>query len=151
MDPGLRYKESPLLARNVGGKLERVEIPDAGAVAGCGAAFGDLDGDGFIDVVMAVLGDRPVILRNAGNGNHWLIIRLVGTRSNRDGFGTTVTVNGQSGYATSAGSYLSANDKRLHFGLGQAREARVEIRWPSGSAQTLERVPADQGLTVKEP
>src|SRR5262249_1989283 len=116
-----------------------------------GATFGDLDGDGFIDVVMAVLGDRPVILRNVGNRSHWLMISLVGTRSNRDGFGAKVTVNGQSGYATSAGSYLSANDKTLHFGLGDAREARVEIRWPSGQKQTLARVSANQVLTVKEP
>src|SRR5205823_14333662 len=102
-------------------------------------------------IVMAVLGDRPVIFRNAGNGNHWLILSLVGSRSNRDGIGAKVTVNGQSGYATSAGSYLSANDKRLHFGLGRVREARVEVRWPSGRIQTIERVSADQVLTVKEP
>src|SRR2546426_9590344 len=79
------------------------------------------------------------------------IISLVGSRSNRDGFGARVTVNGQSGYATSAGSYLSANDKRLHFGLGPAREARVEIHWPSGRIQALERVSADRVLTVREP
>ena len=151
MDPGLRYKEVPLLARNVEGKLERIEIQGMEAVAGRGAAFGDIDGNGSIDVVMAVLGDRPLIFRNAGNGNHWLIISLVGSRSNRDGFGAKITVNGQSGYATSAGSYLSANDKRLHFGLGGAREARVEIRWPSGRIQALERVSADQVLTVREP
>jgi hypothetical protein len=151
MDPGLRYKEVPLLARNVAGKLERVEIEGIGAVAGRGAAFGDLDGNGSIDIVMTILGDRPVMFRNAGNGNHWLIVSSIGSRSNRDGFGAKVTVNGQSGYVTSAGSYLSANDKRLHFGLGQAREARVEIRWPSGKTQLLERVAANQVLTVKEP
>src|SRR5262249_26823267 len=140
MDPGLRYKEIPLVARNLAGKLERAGIQGVEAVAGRGAAFGDLDGDGYIDVVIAVLGDRPVILRNRANGNHWLIISLVGTQSNRDGLGAKVRVNGQSGYAASAGSYLSANDKRLHFGLGRAREARVEIHWPSGKTQTLERV-----------
>jgi enediyne biosynthesis protein E4 len=151
IDPELRYREAPLLARNVAGKLERVELPGVEAVAGRGAAFGDLDGNGFEDVVMTVLGDRPVVLRNPGNGNHWLTIRLVGSRSNRDGFGTKVTVNGQSGYATSAGSYLSASDKRLHFGLGPRREARVELRWPSGRRQVLERVAADHVLTVQEP
>ena len=151
MDPALRYREVPLLARNVGGKLERVPIQGIGAVAGRGAAFGALHGHGSIDVVMTILGDRPVIFRNEANGNHWLMLSLAGSRSNRDGFGAKVTVKGQSGYATSAGSYLSANDKRLHFGLGPAREARVEIRWPSGTAQTLEHVPADQVLTVKEP
>jgi hypothetical protein len=151
MNPDLRYKELPLLAKNAAGKLERVGIPGIGAVAGRGAAFGDLDGDGFVDVVMAVLGDRPVVFRNTGNGNHWLMVSLAGSRSNRDGFGAKVTVNGQSGYASSAGSYLSANDKRLHFGLGPSREARVEIRWPSGRVQALERVSADQVLTVREP
>src|SRR6266581_3216837 len=151
IEPGLRYREVPLLARNVGGKLERIEIEGTGAVAARGAAFGDLDNNGFVDVVMTVLGDRPVILRNAGSGAHWLMISLAGSRSNRDGFGAKVTVNGQSGYATSAGSYLSANDKRLHFGLGTAREARVEVRWPSGQRQLLEHVSADQVLTIKEP
>jgi len=151
IDPGLRYKEVPLLARNAGGKLERIEIEGTGAVAARGAAFGDLDNNGSVDVVMTVLGDRPIIFRNGGTGNHWLMISLAGSRSNRDGFGAKVTVNGQSGYATSAGSYLSANDKRLHFGLGTAREARVEVHWPSGQRQVLEHVSADQVLTIKEP
>src|SRR5262249_22400471 len=107
--PGVPYKEAPLLARNVEGKLERVPIDGAEAVAGRGAAFGDLDGNGTVDVVMAVLGDAPLIFRTAGNGNHWLMVSLIGSRSNRDGFGARVTVNGQSGYASSTGSYLSAN------------------------------------------
>jgi hypothetical protein len=151
LDPGLRYKEAPLLARNVDGRLERAETEGAGPVAGRGAAFGDLDNDGFVDVVMTVLGDRPLIFRSAANRNHWLSLFLVGSRSNRDGFGAVVTVNGQTGYATSAGSYLSANDKRLHFGLGASREARVEVHWPSGTRQVIEHVAADQILTVKEP
>jgi hypothetical protein len=149
--PGVPYKEVPLLAKNVNGKLERVPIEGAEAVAGRGAAFGDLDGNGTVEVVMAVLGDAPVIFRNARSGNHWLIVSLVGSRSNRDGFGAQVTVNGQSGYANSAGSYLSANDKRLHFGLGQAKEASVEVRWPSGRAQKLEQVAADRVVIVREP
>ena len=149
--PGIPYKEAPLLARNVGGKLERVAIEGASAVAGRGAAFGDLDNNGSVDVVMTVLGGRPVIFRNVGSGNHWLIVSLVGTRGNRDGFGAKVMVNGQWGYANSAGSYLSANDKRLHFGLGAATEARVEIRWPSGQVQKIERVSADRIVTFKEP
>jgi hypothetical protein len=150
-DPGLRYKEIPLLARSVAGKLERVPLPGVPAIAGRGAAFGDLDRNGSIDVVMAVLGGRPVVFRNPGNSNHWLAISLTGTRSNRDGFGAKVKVNGQYAYASSAGSYLSAHDKCLHFGLGGAREARVEVRWPSGTRQVLERVAADQVLKVREP
>jgi enediyne biosynthesis protein E4 len=105
-----------------------------------------------MDAVVGVLNGRPSVFRSGGdNGNHWLMLHLVGTQSNRDGFGARVKVNGQYGYCTSTGSYLSAHDKRLHFGLGAAREAKVEIRWPSGKQQTLEKVAADQILTVKEP
>ena len=149
--PGIKYKETPFLAQNVAGKLREIALPGE-AVAGRGVAFGDLDNDGRMDAVVAVLNGRPVVYRNRWrNGNHWLMLRLVGTRSNRDGFGARVSVNGQSGYCTSTGSYLSAHDKRLHFGLGTAQSARVEILWPSGTRQVLEKVSADRILTVKEP
>jgi hypothetical protein len=151
VQPGLQYRELPLLARSEAGKLQRVTVEGASAVAGRGAAFGDLNGDGFIDVVMTVLGGRPVIFRNMPNGKHWLIVSLVGSRSNRDGFGANVMVNGQTGYATSAGSYLSASDKRLHFGLGAAKEARLEIRWPSGQIQKLDRIASNRVVIVREP
>ena len=82
---------------------------------------------------------------------HWLTITLRGTRSNRDGFGSRVQVNGQTRFATSAGSYCSASDKRLHFGLGSATVAKIEVTWPSGIHQTLENVPADQFLEIREP
>src|ERR1700687_773653 len=87
----------------------------------------------------------------AGGKAHWLVISLRGTRSNRDGFGARVQVNGQTRYATSAGSYLSASDKRLHFGLGAAGTAKVEVVWPSGIHQTLNEVHANQFLEVREP
>ena len=149
---GVSYKEPPFLARNSGGKLKQVEIPGVEPVAGRAAAFGDLNNDGSMDVVMTVLNGRPAIFRGAGgNGNHWLTLSLVGTRGNRDGFGAKVKVNGQYVYCSSTGSYLSAHDKRVHFGLGAAREANVEIRWPNGRRQVLDRVPADQVLVVKEP
>ena len=150
--PGIAYKETPFLARNVAGKLSQVELPRVQPVAGRGVAFGDLNNDGKMDAVVGVLNGRPLVFRNRSrNGHHWLMLRLVGTRSNRDGFGARVKVNGQSGECTSTGSYLSAHDKRLHFGLGAAREATVEIRWPSGRRQTLAKVAADRILTVKEP
>src|SRR5258708_33934482 len=104
MEAGLGYQEVPLLARNVGGKLERIGIEGMSAVAARGAAFGDLDNNGFVDVVMTVLGDRPVILRNAGAGAHWLMISLAGPRRNRDGVGAKATVNRKSGDAPSAAS-----------------------------------------------
>jgi hypothetical protein len=150
--PGVPYKETPLLAHNEGGKLRHIEITGAEPAAGRGVAFGQLGNDGRMDAVMAVLNGRPVVFRNRGaEGNHWLTLNLVGTISNRDGFGAKVKVNDQYGYCTSTGSYLSAHDKRLHFGLGQEREARVEIRWPSGKQQVLTKIAADQILTVKEP
>jgi hypothetical protein len=79
------------------------------------------------------------------------VITLRGTRSNRDGFGARVQVNGQVRFATSSGSYLSSSDKRLHFGLGTADKAKVEISWPSGIHQILSDVHADQFLAVTEP
>ena len=150
--PGITYKETPFLARNIHGKLAQVELPGAEAVAGRGLAFGDLNNDGWMDAVIGVLNGAPVAFRNrAASANHWLSLYLAGTRSNRDGFGARVKVNGQYGYCSSAGSYLSAHDKRLHFGLGAAREASVEVRWPSGRRQALPKVAADQILTMKEP
>jgi hypothetical protein len=92
-----------------------------------------------------------MLLLNRGGGGHWLSISLRGTRSNRDGYGARVRVNGQTRFATSSGSYVSANDKRLHFGLGPAEKATVEILWPSGTKQLLNDVRADQFLEVREP
>jgi hypothetical protein len=123
-----------------------------------GVAFGDLDNDGFPDVVVNCLNGPAVILHNGGgNGNHWLLVNTVGTSSNRDGIGARIRVVGESGFeqygiVTTAGSYQSANDKRVHFGLGQDKRAKlVEILWPSGIEQRIEDVAADQILTVKEP
>jgi hypothetical protein len=151
IDPSLHYLQPPLLALNHQGRFERADPGSVSAVAGRGAAFGDLNNDGWIDAVVSVLGGHPLVLLNRGGERHWLTISLRGTRSNRDGFGARVEVNGQTRYATAAGSYLSANDKRLHFGLGGARTAKVEIWWPSGIRQTLLDVRADQFLELREP
>jgi hypothetical protein len=147
---GLRYLEPPALFRNVFGKFEKIQLPGTPAVAGRGAAFGDLNNDGYVDVVMPVLGGRPMVFLNRGGKNHWLMLKLTGVRSNRDGLGAKVKVNEQWAYAATAGSYLSANDARVRFGLGSDRQARVEILWPSGKKQVLENVPADRIVTVKE-
>jgi len=104
-----------------------------------------------MDAVLTVLGGHPLVLMNCGGKRHWLTITLHGTRSNRDGLGARVRVNGQTRFATSAGSYLSANDKRLHFGLGDANTAAVEIWWPSGAHQMLKDARADQFLEIREP
>ena len=151
IDPSLHYLEPPLLAMNHNGRFERVDSGDSVPWAARGAAFGDLNNDGWQDVVMTTLGSHPQVFMNHGGKAHWLVINLRGTRSNRDGFGARVQVNGQTRFATSAGSYLSSSDKRLHFGLESAEKAKVEIVWPSGIHQTLNDVHADQFLEVREP
>jgi hypothetical protein len=157
----LKYPQPPLLLRGDGERFTSAGA-SAGAVfrhswAGRGAAFGDLDDDGDTDIVVATCGQRPYVLRNdGGNRRHWLAIRTVGTRSNRDGIGCrvkTVTASGLTQYhtVTTAGSYLSASDKRLLIGLGGDDRLRlVELHWPSGVVQRLEDVRADQLLTIKE-
>ncbi|HYL15056.1 MAG TPA: CRTAC1 family protein [Terriglobales bacterium] len=151
IDPSLHYWELPMLAINHNGRFERADSGSPSPAAGRGAAFGDLNNDGWQDVVMTVLGGPPQIFLNRGGKQHWLVISLRGTRSNRDALGARVRVNGQTRFATTAGSYLSASDKRLHFGLGTVETAKVEIAWPSGTRQILNNVHADQFLEVREP
>jgi enediyne biosynthesis protein E4 len=151
IDPSLHYLEPPLLALNHNGRFERTDSGSTVPAAARGVAFGDLNNDGWQDAVVTTLGGHPQVLLNRGGKMHWLVITLRGTRSNRDGFGARVQVNGQTRFATSAGSYLSSSDKRLHFGLGTAEKATVEIVWPSGIHQTLKDLHADQFLEVREP
>jgi hypothetical protein len=110
-----------------------------------------LNNDGWQDVVMTALGGEPQVFMNPGGRQHWLTLTLRGTRSNRDGLGACVRVNGQTRFATTAGSYLSAGDKRLHFGLGSANTAKIAIAWPSGIRQTLNDASANQFLEIVEP
>jgi hypothetical protein len=162
MQPSLRYREPLLLMRNTGGKFRDVSgqsgAPFQVPRVARGVAFGDLDNDGFLDVAINCHDEPAVILRNqGGNGNHWLLVNLVGVKSNRDGIGSTLRlVSGdgleQHAFVSTAGSYLSASDKRVHFGLGASKQVRLlEIAWPSGVVQRLEAVAADQVLTVTEP
>ena len=151
IDPSLHYLEPTLLALNRDGRFEHADPGTDAQVAGRGAAFGDLNNDGWIDVVTTVLGSHPQFFINRGGSAHWLTITLRGTRSNRDGLGARVQVNGQTRFATTAGSYESANDKRLHFGLGGAKSAKVEVFWPSGTHQVLNDVGVDQFLEIREP
>jgi enediyne biosynthesis protein E4 len=151
LDSSLHYLQPPLLALNHNGRFEQANAGSTAPVAGRGAAFGDLNNDGWIDVVTAVLSGHPQVFVNNGGRLHWLTITLHGTRSNRDGFGARVQVNGQTRFATAAGSYLSSNDKRLHFGLGSAETAKIEVVWPSGIHQTLNSVQSDQFIEIQEP
>jgi len=122
-----------------------------------GAAFGDLNNDGKVDVVISAIGSPAELLYNTSTGsNHWITIETVGVKSNRDGIGTRIKLIGESGLAqynavTTAGSYASSSDKRAHFGLGRDSVVKeIELRWPSGTVQVLRNVKADQILKVTE-
>jgi hypothetical protein len=122
---------------------------------GRGAAFGDFDNDGDMDVLIMNVNEPPSLLRNdAPPGNHWIKIRLEGTKSNRSAIGARVLVRYggkvQVQEVLSQSSFLSSNDPRLHFGLGAATNADIEVHWPLGLVETMKSVAADQLLTLKE-
>ena len=155
------YKQAKVFYQNQGDGTFRDVTRLAGPAmtaptAARGAAFGDYDNDGDIDVLVNPINDVPQLMRNdSPNENHWLVVKLVGTGSNRSGIGAeVVSTTGktrQVRHILSGGSYLSQNDLRAHFGLGDVdRVDAVEIRWPSGITQRLTDVRADQILTVKE-
>lgn len=159
--PNLHYREPMLLARNTGHGFEDVSA-QSGSVfhqswVARGMAIGDLDNDGRLDAVVTT-NDGPVhVLHNqTGAGNHWVMLKLVGHKSNRDAIGAEVIVTTNAGpqFATvsTGGSYLSSSDKRVHFGLGRETTIQsIEIRWPSGTKQILRNVSADQILQIEEP
>jgi hypothetical protein len=161
----LSEKQEQLLLRNVAGKEGQRVFADVSRSAGSyfdtrsvarGLATGDVDNDGDLDFFALNIDQPSVLLRNdGGNRNNWLTLKLIGTKSNRDGVGARVIVRSgdftQVAEKMSASSYLSQNDPRLHFGLGQRTKVdEVTIRWPSGKAQTLKEVKANQFLTVVE-
>jgi enediyne biosynthesis protein E4 len=158
--PETTYMEPPFLFENTGKVFRDVAAQHGPALkrfyAGRGLSVGDLDNDGDSDLLLMNVGEPPVLLRNdGGNGNHWLGIELVGTKSNRDGVGAKVTVTAggsrRSKQRLGGTSYCSASDDRLLFGLGTtAKINEVEVRWPSGQITTLENVRSNQYLTIKE-
>jgi enediyne biosynthesis protein E4 len=166
MDPKGSFKERVPMTNALFVNLKNGKFADAASQAGeqfasrkavhRGAAFGDLDNDGRMDVVITSLEGPTEVWRNVSpTPNHWLLLKLVGQRSNRDGVGAKVKVTTRSGdlfnHATTSVGYGCSSDPRVHFGLGKETDAnRIEIRWPSGHVQILENVKADQVLTVTE-
>jgi hypothetical protein len=158
--PNLSYAQKDLLFENVGGKFRDISAQAGPALqalrVGRGLAVADFDNDGYEDVVISSLGQRPVLLRNLGarTGN-WITIRAKGTKSNGFGLGATVKLQTSEGLQVreinNVASYLSSNDVRLHFGLGPAKIVQqIEIIWPGGTRQILKDVPVNQILVVEE-
>jgi len=158
--PQFRSKGPRVVFRNLGnGKFEEL-IEEAGpgvAEPHCsrGCAFGDFDNDGDIDILIVNLNEPPSLLRNDVRGdNHWLKIKLIGTQSNRSAIGARVVVHyggkKQSQQLLSQSSFYSANDPRLHFGLGAAKSADLEIYWPNGLVEKFPSVSANQLVVAKE-
>jgi hypothetical protein len=160
MVENLPYKLPCSIFRNTGARFV-----DGSAQAGAefleprahrGAAFGDLNGDGRVDAVVTNLNEHPQVFLNRSPGSgHWLLLDLVGTRSNRDGLGAKVKlVSGgkvQHNHATTSVGYISSSDRRVHFGLGESVTVeRIEIHWPGGTVQRLSGIRADQVLRVVE-
>jgi len=159
--PESPYRQRNLLYHNAGnGRFEDVTSLSGPGLelrrSGRGVAFGDFDNDGWLDVLINNQNDPPTLLHNEGaSPNHWISIRTVGAKSNRDGIGARVTVEAggrrQMQEVTSGASYLSQNDLRLHFGLGQATTIeRLEVRWPSGTVDKIENLSADQFVVIEE-
>jgi hypothetical protein len=161
INPQFRYREPMLLARNTGQKFMDVSSISGDifheAWVGRGMAIGDIDNDGRLDAVVTTNGGPAhVILNRTEHSGHWITLRLIGHKSNRDGIGAVVELKTAAGKqwatVTTSGGYLSASDPRVHFGLGEKPTAScVEIRWPSGTAQTLTEVKPDRQIDVEEP
>jgi hypothetical protein len=161
-NPQLRYREPMLLARNTG-HSSFVDVSAASgkifheAWVGRGLAIGDIDNDGRVDAVVSTNDGPAYVIHNETNtDNHWLTLKLIGHQSNRDAIGAMVKIvtptGAQYAMVTTASSYLSSSDKRVHFGLGIDAVAQiVEIHWPSGVRQVLKDVHAGQILQVDEP
>ncbi|HEY7512779.1 MAG TPA: ASPIC/UnbV domain-containing protein, partial [Vicinamibacteria bacterium] len=120
-----------------------------------GCAFGDFDNDGDVDVLVMNMNEPPSLLRNdVTGGGHWLKVLLQGVKSNRSAIGARVVARYggrvQAQEVAAQTSFYSANDRRLHFGLGSATSADLTVRWPNGAAETIPKVQADQLVVVRE-
>ena len=160
VQPRVRYAEPPHLFHNLGDGKFKEATPSAGTSFAAprvarGAAYGDIDNDGALDLLVATNGGPAALFRNTGTKNHGLRIKLIGTKSNRDGIGAVVHVSAgsdaQSLMLRSGSSYLSSSELIVTFGLGSHTQVdAIEIRWPSGQSDHLTNVAADQVVTIKE-
>ncbi len=157
----IHYKDHAILYRNLrNGKFQDISAEAGPAVmerhSARGAAFGDLDNDGTVEIAINNQNEAPSLLKEeTAPSGHWTILKLMGTRSNRSAIGAkvTVTANGRSqmNEVRSGGSYLSQNDLRLHFGLGEAASIdNITIAWPSGARQVLRNQGVNRVLTIHE-
>ena len=154
------FKTPRIVFRNLGGGKFEELIEEAGPGVSAthssrGCAFGDFDNDGDVDILIINMNEPPSLLRNDVTGaNNWLKVKLRGTKSNRSAIGARVIARyggkQQAQEVMSQSSFYSANDLRLHFGLGTAKTADLEIRWPSGAKQMLPAVKANQILEIRE-
>ena len=159
-NPKLSYKQPMLVLRNTNGKFVDVSHAAGPAVrlprASRGAAIADFDNDGRVDIAVNNNDEPSLLLRNDSAPRNWIAFELVGTKSNRDALGAVVRITDsrdrkQWQTASTASSYLSASQKRVHFGLGDADGVNeVEIRWPSGSVQLVRNLKANQLTTIRE-
>jgi len=159
--PDYKFRTQRVVYRNLGnGSFEEVSdlcgpaVLDPHASRGC--AFGDFDNDGNIDILIMNQGEPPSLLRNENHsGNHWLSIKVVGTRSNRTAIGARIAVTAggrrQIREVLSGSSYISQSDLRQHFGLGPVKKAeQIEVRWPNGIVEKVGSIEADQFVTIQE-
>jgi enediyne biosynthesis protein E4 len=162
LHPGVTYKEPPILMRTTGKVFQNVSAQSgpifSTPISARGMAIGDFDNDGALDVVIAVNGGPPVLLRNnVGKQNHWLGVNLVGKKSNPDAIGARVTYQAgdlkRSHMKVGGGSYLSSHDPRMVLGLGQGKKLDwLEVKWPqpSGAVERFTDLPIDRYITVVE-
>ncbi len=158
--PDFPAKNPRVLFRNLGnGRFEELLSEAGPALAEAhlsrGCAFGDFDNDGDVDILIVNLNEPPSLLKNdVASKNGWLKVKLIGTKSNRSAIGAKVVVKAgdfsQTQEVMSQSSFLSCNDFRLHFGLGQAQKAEIKVRWPNGNWETVTAVAVNQLVTVKE-
>jgi hypothetical protein len=157
----IHYKDRAILYQNVGnGKFRDISMQAGPAFlekhSSRGAAFGDVDNDGAVEIAINNQNEPPSLLKVAANPpGHWVLLKLIGTRANRSAIGARVKLiaNGRAQYreVRSGGSYLSQCDLRLHFGLGVATKIdRIEIAWPGGEKQVILNQACDRVLTIEE-